>query len=141
MNLARLSAQLSTDEGRKPRIYLDTATPPKWTGGVGRNLTDNGFSQDEIDLMLSNDIVKATSTARSLVPGFDQLDDVRQEVIVNWAFNLGYTRLSGFKMALAAISASNWDEAATQMLNSKWATQVGARAQRLASAMKTGVFQ
>ena len=139
MNLSRLSAQLSIDEGRKPKIYTDTVG--KVTGGVGRNLTDNGFSQDEIDLMLSNDIVKATSTARSLVPGFDQLDDVRQEVLANMAFNMGYARLSGFKMMLAAVSSSNWDEAASQMLSSKWATQVGARAQRLAYAMKNGAFQ
>lgn len=138
MNLTRLQSQLSIDEGRKPRIYTDTVG--KVTGGVGRNLTDNGFSQDEIDLMLSNDIVKATSTARGLVPGFDQLNDVRQEVLVNMAFNMGYSRLSGFRMMLAAVGASNWDEAAAQMLNSKWATQVGARAQRLADAMRTGSF-
>lgn len=141
MNLKRLSSQLSTDEGRKRRIYLDTASPPKWTGGVGRNLTDNGFSEDEIDLMLSNDIIHATSTARSLVPGFDQLSDVRQEVLVNMAFNLGYSRLAGFKMMLAAVNSSSWDDAASQMLNSKWADQVGARATRLAFAMRTGTFK
>lgn len=139
MNLSRLSAQLGVDEGRKPRIYTDTVG--KITGGVGRNLTDNGFSQDEIDLMLSNDIAKATSTARQLVPGFDHLSDVRQEVLVNMAFNMGYQRLSGFKMMLAAVNASDWTEAATQMLSSKWAAQVGARATRLANAMKTGAFQ
>jgi lysozyme len=139
MDLTRLSDQLSTDEGRKSRIYTDTVG--KVTGGVGRNLTDNGFSQDEIDLMLSNDIVKATSTARALVPGFDHLSDVRQEVIVNMAFNLGYTRLSGFKMFLAAVNSSAWDDAAAEMLQSKWATQVGARAMRLSYAMKHGVFQ
>ena len=139
MDLTRLSSQLSTDEGRKSMIYTDTVG--KVSGGVGRNLTDNGFSQDEIDLMLSNDIAKATSTARSLVPGFDQIDDVRQEVIANMAFNLGYTRLSGFKMFLAAVNSSSWDDAATQMLSSKWASQVGARATRLSFAMRTGGFQ
>lgn len=138
MNLTRLQAQLSLDEGRRARIYVDTVG--KVSGGVGRNLTDNGFSDDEIDLMLSNDIVKATSTARSLVPGFDQLGDVRQEVLVNMALNMGYQRLAGFKMMLAAVSASNWDEAAREMLNSKWAGQVGARATRLANAMRTGAF-
>jgi len=139
MDLTRLSDQLSTDEGRKARIYTDTVG--KVTGGVGRNLTDKGFSQDEIDLMLSNDIVEATSTARALVPGFDQLSDVRQEVVVNMAFNLGYNRLSGFKMFLASVNSSSWDDAAAEMLQSKWATQVGARATRLSYAMKHGVFQ
>lgn len=136
MNLTRLSAQLSTDEGRKARIYTDTVG--KVSGGVGRNLTDNGFSQDEIDLMLSNDIVKAISTARSLVPGFDKLNDRRQEALVNWCFNLGYQKASGFKNALSAVNASNWSDAADEMLNSKWATQVGARALRIADAIRNG---
>jgi len=140
MNRARLSKQLSVDEGRRSRIYLDTAKPPKWTGGVGRNLTDRGFSEDEIDLMLSNDINLAVKDARQLVPGFDNLDDVRQEVIANMSFNLGYSRLAGFKKFLAAVNASEFAEASLEMLDSTWATQVGARAQRLSKAMREGKF-
>lgn len=140
MNRKRLEAQLSIDEGRRKRIYLDTASPPKWTGGVGRNLTDRGFSDDEVDLMLSNDIALAVKDARQLVPGFDQLDDVRQEVLTNMSFNLGYTRLAGFKKFIAAVNASEFAEASLEMLDSKWAKQVGDRAQRLSKAMRTGAF-
>lgn len=140
MNRTRLSKQLGVDEGRRNRIYLDTATPPKWTGGVGRNLTDRGFSEDEIDLMLNNDINQAVKDARQLVPGFDNLDDVRQEVLTNMSFNLGYNRLAGFKKFLAAVNASEFAEASLEMLDSTWAKQVGARAQRLSKAMREGKF-
>lgn len=139
MNLQRLMDALDVDEGRKARVYTDTVG--KVSGGVGRNLTDKGFRPDEIDLMLSNDIIEATSTARSLVPGFDKLDDVRQEVLVNMAFNLGYTRLSGFRMFLSFVNSSEFGDAAHEMLQSKWATQVGARANRLSNAMRDGVFK
>lgn len=136
MNYGRLKKQLEVDEGRRKKIYVDTVG--KVSGGVGRNLTDRGFSDDEIDLMLGNDIKIAERDARSLVPGFDYLGDVRQEVIVNMSLNMGFARLSGFKRFLAAVGASEFAEASLEMLDSKWAKQVGDRAQRLSKAMRTG---
>lgn len=137
MNRARLSKQLEIDEGKRPKMYLDTVG--KWTAGIGRNISDRAFSEDEIQLMLSNDINLAAKDVRQLVPGFDNLDDVRQEVLVNMSFNLGYDRLSGFKKFLAAVNSSEFATASLEMLDSKWAKQVGARAVRLSNAMRTGV--
>lgn len=136
MNRQRLAKQLEIDEGKRSKMYQDTVG--KWTAGVGRNLSDRAFSEDEIQLMLSNDIDLAMKDARQLVPGFDNLDDVRQEVLANMALNLGYSRLAGFKKFLAAVNTSEFAEASIEMLDSKWAQQVGARAQRLSKAMRTG---
>ena len=136
MNLARVYARLSIDEGRRKRIYVDTVG--KISGGVGRNLTDRGFRDDEIDLMLANDVAEAVGECRRLFRSFDSLAEARQEVLVNMMFNMGYTRLAGFKKMVAAVQAGNWREAAVQMLDSKWADQVGDRADRLADAMRTG---
>lgn len=136
MNLERLRARLSLDEGRKTKPYRCTAG--KLTIGVGRNLDDRGLRDSEIDLMLTNDIAEATGECRRLVRSFDQLSDVRQEVLVNMMFNLGYTRLAGFRKFLDALSRSDWTEAANQMLDSKWADDVGDRADRLATAMRKG---
>lgn len=140
MNRARLSKQLEIDEGRRRRIYLDNANPPRWTGGVGRNLSDRGFSDDEIDLMLKNDIDEAVRIAKGLIPAYDQLDDVRQEVVCNMAFNLGIVRLGGFKRFLASVNRHDYQSAATEMQDSAWYTQVGARAKRLVQAMREGKF-
>ena len=136
MNLARVYARLSIDEDRRKRIYVDTVG--KISGGVGRNLTDRGFREDEIDLMLANDVAEAVGECRRLIRGFDALAEARQEVLVNMMFNMGYTRLAGFKKMLAAVQAGNWREAASQMLDSKWPDQVGDRADRLADAMRKG---
>jgi lysozyme len=141
MDRKRLMAQLGVDEGRRNKLYKDTATPPKWTVGVGRNIEDRGLRDDEIDLMLSNDIDEAVGIARTLFPQFDKLDDVRQEVLVNMAFNMGGPRLAGFKKFLAALSTGNYQQAAAEMIDSTWYRQVGARAQRLACAMQTGAFK
>lgn len=136
MNKSRLAKQLELDEGKRAKMYLDTVG--KWTAGVGRNLSDRAFSEDEIQLMLANDIALAIKDARSLVPGLDNLDDVRQEVCVNLAFNLGYARLAGFKRFLASVNTSEFAQASLEMLDSKWAQQVGERAVRLSKAMRTG---
>jgi lysozyme len=131
-----LRAELSRDEGRKPRIYIDTVG--KTTGGVGRNLSDVPFSDDEIDLMLTNDIVRTTAALDKNLAWWRNLDPIRQRVIVNMAFNLGVAGLLTFTNTLAAIQRGDYSSAATGMLQSKWAVQVGARATRLSNMMRTG---
>lgn len=139
MNRDKLKAQLEIDEGRKKRIYLDTATPPRWTGGVGRNLTDRDFSDDEIDLMLNNDIDAIIKQLDKSLPWWRQMNDVRQNVLINMSF-MGVGKVLQFKNTLAAMLMGRYDDAAAGMLDSLWAKQVGDRAKRLAQMMKTGEF-
>lgn len=138
MNEQRLAADLTVDEGRRARIYLCTAG--KWTGGVGRNLTDRPFSNDEIDLMLKNDIRGVELDLDRAVPWWRQMSEARQNVLANMCFNLGVDRLRGFVNTLALMKAGRYDAAAAEMLNSKWAKQVGARAIRLAATMRKVEF-
>lgn len=138
MNLDKLMAQLTVDEGRKKRIYVDTVG--KITGGVGRNLTDRDFSDDEIDLMLANDIALVVAQLDKALPWWRSMTDARQDVLANMAFNLGIAGLLGFKNTLATMQAKRYDAAAAGMLASKWAKQVGKRADRLAAMMRTGEY-
>lgn len=138
MNRAKLMEQLTIDEGRRARIYVDTVG--KVTGGVGRNLTDREFSQDEIDLMLSNDIALVEADLDRTMPWWRTMTEARQGVLANMAFNLGISRLAGFKNTLAYMQAGRYDAAAAGMLDSLWAKQVGARADRLAKIMRTGEY-
>lgn len=131
-----LRAELSRDEGRKARIYIDTVG--KTTGGVGRNLSDVPFSDDEIDLMLTNDIARTTAALDKNLAWWRNLDPIRQRVIVNMAFNLGVAGLLTFTNTIAAVRSGNYAAAATGMLQSKWAKQVGDRAVRLSNMMRTG---
>lgn len=130
-----LNPQLRIDEGVRTYPYVDTVG--RISLGVGRNLTDVGVRPGEIDLMLSNDIVDAEHVARGLLPNFDQLTDLRKAVMVNMAFNLSI-KLAGFRQMLDAVRTGRWNDAADEMLDSTWATQVGARATRLAEQMRMG---
>jgi lysozyme len=133
--LDTLRLQLQFDEGVRSKPYTDTAG--KVTIGVGRNLDDVGVGKDEIDLMLSNDIDRAEGIARRLIAAFDDLSDARKAVVCNLAFNLG-NRLAKFSDTLDAINDGRFEDAADAMLDSLWAKEVGARATRLALAMREG---
>jgi len=138
MNIDKLKAQLTIDEGRKKRIYVDTMN--KITAGVGRNLTDRDFSDDEIDLMLTNDIELVERQLDIELPWWRSMNEARQTVLANMAFNMGIAGLLKFKNTLAAMLGGRYDDAAKGMLDSLWSRQVGARAQRLAAIMRTGEF-
>ena len=131
-----LKIELTRDEGLRLKPYRDTVG--KLTIGIGRNLDDVGISQDEAMHLLDNDIARTTAALDKAIPWWRSLNDVRQRVVVNMAFNLGVAGLLGFKNTLAAMKAGRYADAAGGMLASKWATQVGERAKRLADMMAKG---
>jgi lysozyme len=131
-----LREQLLLHEGLRLKPYKDTVG--KLTIGIGRNLTDNGITKIEALILLDNDIHEATKACEQHIPVFRSLDDVRQRVLIDMAFNMGIHGLLGFRATLAAITAGDYAKAADRMLESKWAEQVGRRAQRLALWMRTG---
>jgi lysozyme len=129
-----VKAQLRVDEGVRLKVYRDSLGIE--TIGVGRNIRDKGLSMPEVDFLLENDLTDAERDARSLFPTFDKLSDVRKAVLINMSFNMGRERLSKFKKLRKAVQDEDWAEAARQMLLSTWASQVGARATRLAQQME-----
>ena len=136
MDLDRLISQLKVHEGVRDKVYLDTEGIE--TIGVGRNLKDKGLSEDEIDYLLQNDISEFKSGVQDTWSWWDNLDDVRQRVVVDMAFNMGLGGLSKFKKTLGHIESGEYEEAAAEMLNSRWAEQVGRRANTLSEMMRTG---
>lgn len=69
---------------------------------------------------------------------FVNLDPVRQGVIENMAYNIGIEGVYGFGRMIERLNASDYAGAASEMLNSLWATQVPSRARRLAEIMRSG---
>lgn len=120
------------------RLFPYKCTSRKLTIGVGRNLDDNGISEDEAMYMLRNDLSRCMIEARGALPFFDTLLDARQDVIINMVFNLGLTKFLRFKKMIKALEDKNYDKASEEMLDSKWAKQVKGRAIELAQIMSTG---
>ena len=137
MDRELLRSQLERHEGLRLKPYLDTAVPPRSTIGYGRNLDDVGISHEEADYMLANDIDKVERELDT-VDEYVALNRIRQTVIGNMSFNLGFHGLMQFKRMWAAIGRKDYAAAAREMLDSTWRRQVGARAIELADIMRTG---
>lgn len=132
----KLTDMLVDHEGMRRKPYRCTAG--KLTIGVGRNLDDRGISPDEAMYMLANDIRDSRRELSAAFPWFDKLDEVRQAVLIDMCVNLGLSRLQGFRNTLALLGVGKYEAAAQEMLDSKWAEQVGRRSQRLSRMMATG---
>ena len=137
----KLIEMLKVHEGVETYAYK--CSENKTTIGVGRNVDKAGglgLSDDEVDYLLQNDIDRVILELDSEYDWFSDLDDVRQDAMVDISFNLGQTRLRAFKKALSAMSEGDWDEAANQFMDSRWSEQVGIRAKNLTEMIRIGAY-
>lgn len=130
--------QLRRDEGTRLKPYTDTVG--KLTIGIGRNLSDKGITLEEAELLLANDVDEVILGLEGAGYVAKDDNDARYYVLVNMAFNLGPAGLLAFRIMLKAYRDGDWETAAAEMLRSKWAQQVGDRAERLAKQMREGVW-
>lgn len=107
------------------------------TLGYGRNV-ERGITEAEAVYLLNNDIKWTVRELQESFPFFNGLSTVRKEVIINMCFNIGLPRLKKFKKMLAALEDVRFGVAAVEMLDSKWARQVGPRAKELSRRMLEG---
>ncbi len=135
----RARRQVQQDEGLRLKPYMDTTG--HLTIGYGRNLTDNGISEYEALLLLDHDLNTAIDGLHDALPWVEDLDEARWAVLVNMTFNLGLPKLLKFQRTLKLVKAEDYTKAASAMLESLWAKQVGQRAVRLARQMASGTWQ
>ena len=88
--------------------------------------------------MLRSDITTAHKYAEMLVDNWSLLSELRQEVLTEMVFQLGFKGTSRFKKMLEAIEANDFTTAGIEMLDSRWAKQTPGRARRLAENMTNG---
>ena len=151
--------KLITHEGLRLQVYKDTLGID--TIGIGRNLKDRGITDEELEWMdipsidtvyehgiteadamylAQNDVQIVEEELIRAHPCVEELDAVRQLILIDMAFNMGVPRLSKFKKMWAAIHENKFDVAAKEMLDNRWANQVKSRSTKLAHAMHHGEF-
>tara|TARA_R100000900_G_scaffold108505_1_gene84233 strand:+ start:647 stop:1093 length:447 start_codon:yes stop_codon:yes gene_type:complete len=144
MNIDQLREELKVDEGVKYEIYLDHLGLP--TFGIGHLVLESdpehgqpvgtSVSEDRVNECFARDVNVVLEECKKLLPSFEVLPEEVQLIIANMMFNMGRPRLSKFKNFLAAVAISNWQEAANQMVDSRWYRQVTNRAERLVKRMR-----
>lgn len=132
---SELKALLRKHEGWRNKPYIDTVG--KMTIGCGRNLSDRGLDDSEIMFLLEKDIVITMADLLSIFPNFMDFSDRRRMALISLAF-IGKERLLTFKKMIQAIKGGDWHKAADEVIDSKYAAQVGHRAVEIASMLTEG---
>jgi len=140
--------RIELDEGFRSHAYLDSVGIP--TIGHGYNLITNpqslpkhqlltmcreGISEVSSKALVLAHLAVVQSELTAHIWFWGKLSEERQGVLYNMTYNLGIQGLLKFKRMLAAMEAGNYTSAEGEMLDSRWATQVGNRAKRLAKQM------
>jgi lysozyme len=150
MNKDRLREEIAADEGVKLNsegdhiIYLDHLSLP--TCGVGHLITENDeecdkpvgtvVEKERVRRLFALDIAVTIDECKVLYSDFDDFDEELQHILCNMMFNMGRPRLSKFVGMKAGVDARDFNEAANQMVDSRWYTQVPNRARRLVDRMR-----
>jgi GH24 family phage-related lysozyme (muramidase) len=139
MNLEKLRKQISIDEGIEYNIYLDHLGYP--TFGIGHLIIDSdpekgqevgtSVSEERVNQAFDGDVQTVVADCKICFESWDGYPEEAQQVFANMMFNMGRTRLSKFKMMIAAAEAGAWKQAATEGRDSRWHKQVTNRAERL----------
>tara|TARA_R110000796_G_scaffold111580_1_gene223102 strand:- start:1280 stop:1699 length:420 start_codon:yes stop_codon:yes gene_type:complete len=139
--MSMIIEMLRKHEGVETHAYKCTAN--KTTIGVGRNIDPDGgigLSSDEINYLLLNDIKRVDSEISGAFIWYRTLNTARKDAIMDMCFNMGLPRLSKFKKALAGMALGDYNEAASEFLNSRWAKQVGQRAITVTDIIRSGEY-
>ena len=144
MDLYKLRKELERDEGIVHKVYLDHLGWP--TFGIGHLIMaddpEYGYdlgtpiSEDRVIEVFEEDIQSVLSDCEKLYIQFEYLPEEVQLIIANMMFNMGYTRLSKFKGMKCGVDTRDWNEAANEMVDSRWYKQVTKRANRLVERMR-----
>lgn len=133
---AKTAESIRAHEGLRFKPYTDS------TGhlsiGFGRNLSANGLRPMEVEFLLDNDLSDAVAMTYATYPWVAGLAPARQAVVVELMFNLGPSRLAQFAPTLALIRAGDYAGAGGRLKRSKWARQVGRRADHLIQQLIDG---
>ena len=136
--MSKLIEMIKEHEGVVKHAYQDSRG--YWTIGVGRLIDENlggGLSDGEIDYLLANDVKRCREEAEQY-PWFEGMNEPRQAVILSMLFNLGRPNFDKFKNMQAALENGDFLTASNEMLESRWAKQVGRRATEMSEMMETG---
>jgi len=139
--MQKLLDMLKRHEGVRHYVYDDHLGYA--TIGVGRCVDKNvglGLSHDEIEYLLQNDVNRCIEELDSNFAWYRNLCEARRDAMINLVFNLGLPRLKKFVKALAAMEAGNYQEAAVEFLDSRWAKQVGTRALEVTHMIRSGEY-
>ena len=144
LDINQLKETLKIDEGVVYEIYHDHLGYP--TFGIGHLVLESdpeygwelgtAVSEERVNECFEKDVQVVIEDCKKLHDGWDGYPEEAKQIIANMMFNMGRTRLSGFKNFKKALEAEDWKQAGIEGRDSKWYRQVTNRAERLMSRLE-----
>jgi lysozyme len=137
-------AMIMDHEGVRNTPYKDSQG--LWTIGVGHLIGDGRslppqwnrqFSDDEVMALFAKDYLKHKAGAER-GPGYDKANQTGRAALIDLAFNMGNNWYSKFPKATTALKAGDFNTASVEMIDSDWYKQVGRRAPKIVSMIRSG---
>ena len=139
MNMNRLLQSVKKHEGYRNKVYKDTLG--KRTVGVGHLCVEDfwednkEYPEEMLMNILKDDLKNAIQGSQRLLAECPVLDDLAEEIIIEMVFQLGETGVSKFKNMIKALKIPDYQTAAIEMLDSRWAKQTPERAASMSAEM------
>jgi lysozyme len=137
---------IANEEGFSPTPYMCSEGYP--TVGYGQRIGPRGAMLEMYQFTMPEPVarewlaqnVRAIADQLASRSFYCQCNGARAIVLLSMAYQMGVSGLLKFRKMLAAIEDNDWEEAARQALDSRWAKQTPARAKRHAEILRTGVM-
>jgi len=123
----KVKEMLIRHEGLMCTLYECSAEPPRTSIGVGRNLSDNGISEDEAMYLLENDINRVIKNLDKHWAVWRSFPEKAQMVCIDLVFNLGINGFMNFRRTRALMEMGMWLQASEELLDSRYAIQLPVR--------------
>lgn len=145
-----LKELLIKHEGKRYKPYKCSAG--HWTIGIGHNIDAKGLPVDiqayltqygkitdaMIDILYEQDVNQAIEDCLKLYKGFENFTKNRKKALIDFLFNLGFSKTRKFVKANQAINEGRFDDAGYEMKDSLWYHQVGDRADEVIEMLVNG---
>mgnify|MGYP000181978657 CR=1 FL=1 len=133
MNTEAIRDQIKRHEGCVLHAYQDHLG--YWTIGYGRLIDERrggGISEGEAEQLLTHDIARVIGDLEQRIDFLHRLPESAQHALVNMGFQLGVNGVMSFSRMLDALEQGDWELAAEEALDSRWAEQTPRRAHEVA---------
>ena len=130
-----LLEKIKHHEGFVEHVYDDSLGIP--TIGYGFAIKDLVLEEDLCDEILLRKLRILGRSVMGKFPFFDSLPSDCKTVLMEMCYQLGVTGVSKFKKALKAMDDGDWEKAADEMLDSKWAKQTPNRAKEMSNIVRS----
>lgn len=143
-----LHTLIKNREGLRLRPYADRNG---WAVGYGHRITplewmrriasgqEATISRREAECFFLADLARARLWARRIFPDHPP-PGPRRDALIAMIYQLGPGGAMAFRRMRAAIAHNDWEEAARQALDSRWAAQTPARAREIAGILRSGAY-